>query len=298
MQTRFTLIILTILTISTQAKELDIAVSKGTEQNVISSLAPTPASYDADQNMALQAVFSIPLDETSVQKNNIQLKKITQSQPFMIEGVVAYDANKNAVTFKPNTLLSSGYYEVEFKSLKATKANKDQHIKEIKYRFYVPEVINGYKLPLEPNKALNDSTLLGIDSNKNGVRDDVERYVIKTYKDEKIAIEIGFQLARAYNTVIEDPANAQETTKIMEDAQDCEIYFTTYAKLYGEDFTLSNEIDSKQFKSINLNTQERIRSYLEYNSALSGGVFTLEKGIKEMKRKCTFDVEQMLGDRR
>jgi len=298
MQTRFALIILTILTIGIQAKEVDITVSKGTEQSLISSLAPTPSSYDADQNMTLTAVFSVPLDVTSVQKNNVKLKKITQSQPFMIEGVVAYDANKNAVTFRPSTLLSSGYYEVEFKSLKATKTNKDQHIKEIKYRFYVPEVINGYKLPLEPNKALNDSTLLGIDSNKNGVRDDVERYVIKTYKDEKIAIEIGFQLARAYNVVIEDPANAKETTKIIEDAQDCEGYFRVYAKIFKEDFYLENEVMSKQFKSMNLNTEERIRSYLEYNSALSGGVFTLEQSIKNMKKKCSFDVEQMLKDRK
>lgn len=158
--------------------------------------------------------------------------------------------------------------------------------------------VNGYRLPPEPEATVNNSTLLGMDVNDNGVRDDVERYIIKTYKDEKIAIEIGFQIARAYNTVIEDPNNAEETTKVMEYAQDCEIYFTTYAKLYGEDFILSNEIDSKKFKSMNLNTKERIRAYLQYNSALSGGVFTLEKGIKDMKRKCTFDVEQMLGNRK
>ena len=37
--------------------------------------------------------------------------------------------------------------------------------------------INGYKLPPQPDETLNNSTLLGIDSNPNGVRDDVERWI-------------------------------------------------------------------------------------------------------------------------
>ncbi len=48
----------------------------------------------------------------------------------------------------------------------------------------VPEVINGHKLPPELDETLNNSTLLGIDSNNNGVRDDVERYVIKRYAQD------------------------------------------------------------------------------------------------------------------
>ena len=40
------------------------------------------------------------------------------------------------------------------------------------------DVINGYQLPPEPDTVINNSTLLGIDSNNNGVRDDVERLII------------------------------------------------------------------------------------------------------------------------
>ena len=55
-------------------------------------------------------------------------------------------------------------------------------------------VINGHTLPPEPDKALNDSTLLGIDSNNNGVRDDVERWIYITYKDKHpIHIDIAMQ---------------------------------------------------------------------------------------------------------
>jgi hypothetical protein len=47
-------------------------------------------------------------------------------------------------------------------------------------------VINGYILPPEPDHEENDKTLLGIDVNHNGMRDDVERYiVIKESKHSK-----------------------------------------------------------------------------------------------------------------
>jgi len=285
MQTRFALIILIILTIGTQAKEVDITVSKGIEQSVISSLTPAPASYDADQNMTLQAVFSMPLDETSIQKNNIKLKKITQSQESMIDGVVAYDANENAVTFKPSILLTDGYYEVEFKSLKATKANKDQHIKEIKYRFYVPEVINGYKLPLEPDPAVNNTTLLGVDSNKNGVRDDVEIYIIKRYatdpKYPKTKTAIALQYAWASQKILDNPT--VESKKYIDDALDCESYWAwkeMKKNTQGQSnferglyySNLSSLIDSNLRDHI-YNTRERIEQKFSFNAALSGNIF-------------------------
>lgn len=45
-------------------------------------------------------------------------------------------------------------------------------------------VINGHTLPPEPDPAINNSTLLGIDSNNNGVRDDVEIYIYKRFSKE------------------------------------------------------------------------------------------------------------------
>jgi hypothetical protein len=42
-------------------------------------------------------------------------------------------------------------------------------------------VVNGYMLPPCPDPKINDSTLLGIDTNNNNVRDDVERWLIVRY---------------------------------------------------------------------------------------------------------------------
>jgi len=58
--------------------------------------------------------------------------------------------------------------------------------------------INGHRLPFEPDPTLNNATLLGIDANSNGVRDDVERWIYMTYKDKHpIHIDIAMQAARA-----------------------------------------------------------------------------------------------------
>jgi len=163
--------------------------------------------------------------------------------------------------------------------------------------FVVYKEINGYELPPEPDKILNDSTLLGIDSNSNGVRDDIERYIINKYNDEKIAVEIGFQYARAYNAVIENSVNALETMKVLDAAIDCDGYFSVHAERFGDPLIMQERVDSKKFESLILNTKERIKGYLEHDRALSGGVYT-SLPAKERKNQCTFDAEQMLKDRK
>ena len=65
------------------------------------------------------------------------------------------------------------FIEAKTKTFKTTKVATSKPV----------EVINGYTLPPEPDPKINNSTLLGVDSNKNGIRDDVERWIIKKYKD-------------------------------------------------------------------------------------------------------------------
>ena len=118
--------------------------------------------------------------------------------------------------------------------------------------------VNGHVLPAEPDETLNNSTLLGIDSNSNGVRDDVERWIYETYDEyipchyedydhimpdgsifeasrevcEETAIPYhpivratAMQHARAVQIIIQEPKKAKvnKTYKILDAAQDCEI---------------------------------------------------------------------------
>src|SRR3990167_1446886 len=52
-------------------------------------------------------------------------------------------------------------------------------------------------LPPEPNKADNDTTLAGIDTNENGIRDDVERAIYFKYQESAHEAAPAFQYAKA-----------------------------------------------------------------------------------------------------
>ena len=158
----------------------------------------------------------------------------------------------------------------------------------------MPQVVNGHTLPPEPDKALNDSTLLGIDVNNNGVRDDVERWIYKTY-DNPIEKGIFMQSARAYNKVIEDPSRAKYMRKYIDNSSDCEGYWRYWKMLYkdkNEKFILERYRDlEKEIREIQFNTIKRHIAYERFNGELSGGVYG---SIGISKDKCEFDENGIL----
>ncbi len=153
------------------------------------------------------------------------------------------------------------------------------------------ETINGHTLPPESDPKINNSTLLGIDSNNNGVRDDVERWIYKTYKDKHpIHIDIAMQAGRAYKLVLETPERAKEIHNIVSAPIDCNWYFKAYAKYFNEPLLVNENINDKVFKTY-FNTKQRQDTYLEYDTLLSGDSYALPK-IEEMKTKCDFNTSK------
>ncbi len=156
------------------------------------------------------------------------------------------------------------------------------------------EVINGYVLPPEPDPVINNATLLGVDSNNNGVRDDVERFIITKYKDHhKIVTEIGFQGARAYQKILDNPLNTEENHKALMDALDCNDYFRSYADEFGDPIVVDHLVDDN-IENMQLNTKSRVRAYLLYDKQLSGGIYTLTP-ITQQKKNCSQDIRTLLG---
>lgn len=154
----------------------------------------------------------------------------------------------------------------------------------------VYRAINGYKLPPEPDETLNNATLLGIDSNNNGVRDDVERKVILTYR-EPIKVEPLMATVKIGQEILENPIGlAKEHSVKMDRVGDCWSYISEVAP------ELIDELGNVKFYEKNMyNTEERIRAYLDYNRELSGGVYG--SGPADWTAdKCDFDVEQLLKD--
>ena len=145
--------------------------------------------------------------------------------------------------------------------------------------------VNGHTLPPEPDKTLNDSTLLGIDSNGNGVRDDVERWIIieeaKNLNFPKTWTAITLQFSEAWQKMIETPT--VESRKFLEDVSACREYFIDkYTKhMNYQDYRtwrknhsslLGVDLEDKLF-----NTKERIQQRFKFNEACSGNIFNLRK---------------------
>jgi len=276
------------------ASDIDLNESKGTDQSVIASLSPAKAQIDVWNNAKIEISFNVPIDVSSVQKNNIKLVHLSFKTNDHIDGAISYDTYDNKVVFVPSDLLPVGTYEVEIKSLKADKAYKSTQITEIKYRFYVPEVIHGHQLPPEPNPVVNDSTLLGIDVNKNGVRDDVEIWILRKYKDKHpIHIDIAMQAGRAWQKVLADPTKASEIYPIVDAVSWCEGYYKIYAKYFNKPLLVSENINSKYFrKSIVFNTKERLEAYIDYDRLLSGYTYGTPVVDSNMSSYCDFNTSK------
>ncbi len=153
--------------------------------------------------------------------------------------------------------------------------------------------INGHRLPPEPDETLNNSTLLGIDVNNNDVRDDVERWIYFTYKDKHpIHIDIAMQEGRANKLVLETPEKALEIHDEVNKAVYCQLYYKLNAKYFNEPLLLKENVVNEYFRSeIYFNTQERMDSYIQYDTLLSGGSYTLLK-FKERKAACDFNTSK------
>jgi len=184
------------------------------------------------------------------------------------------------VTFKASSV---GKYTLKVMA----KKNKKPFKATIEINVTEPEIINGYILPSEPDPVINNSTLLGIDVNDNGVRDDVERKIIKTYQ-EPIKIELMMSRAKVAQEILTNPVGlATEHKNKMTRILNCELYLMDF------DIDISNSVED--INKIAYTTKERVRAYLDYNIALSGGVYG-SKSSNENAQACDFDVEKMLKD--
>ncbi len=67
------------------------------------------------------------------------------------------------------------------------------------------EVINGITVPPEPDAKLNKSTILGIDKDKNGIRDDIDRMIATYYAKDKKYLDAANYYAKSYQEYLSTP---------------------------------------------------------------------------------------------
>ncbi|WP_024953892.1 Ig-like domain-containing protein [Sulfurospirillum arcachonense] len=245
--------------------------------------------------LSLSTYANVPIKNLVLKTTKTELKENTQTT-LNLKAIYSNNTTKDITDNINWTIQDNSIVSIENNTLKALKKGtttlqvKVNNITSNTITITVYKKINGYRLPPEPDPTINNSTLLGIDSNNNRVRDDVERWIYKTY-DNPIEIGLFMQNARAYQLVIEYPSKAHETTKYIDNSYSCERYiFSINSKLEKKYEYIDTD---KELKKIQFNTIQRHIAYQKYNAEFSGEVFSAPKPSKE---KCEFDENGILGE--
>ena len=146
---------------------------------------------------------------------------------------------------------------------------------------------SGFVLPPDPGKA-GKETLLGIDTDGDGVRDDIQRYIYLTYPDDK-----KLRLGLTYYAI--------EFQGVLKDANDREAAYDHANKMarHGECLFYLKGRESidicRALRAKILNTRERSIAYIKYSDNLGGRIIS-GAPRKEWKDSCSFDVDNTGGD--
>ena len=133
--------------------------------------------------------------------------------------------------------------------------------------------------------------LLGTDVNHNGIRDDVEDKINQKYKT-KLHRAYMMDAAQVYQNILAQPVSkAEQTQKDISRIISCEMYLSDKDKYIDEH---SPKLLDK-IEEFTLNTEKRMKKYLDYNQALSGGSYG--SGPSDWTEKaCSEDVKKALRE--
>ncbi len=156
---------------------------------------------------------------------------------------------------------------------------------------------HGFVLPPEPDPKVNASTLAGIDTNGNGIRDDVERKVIVGESNNTAYAQaltaIALQYARAWQQVVANPRYASK--KYLDDALGCLRYFyNRHTKNLQDIHAKNNWEKSHMSRTIGhledwvFNTKIRMVHRFDYHKQVRRYMPVLKTPVKE---RCLYDLD-------
>jgi hypothetical protein len=157
--------------------------------------------------------------------------------------------------------------------------------------------ISNLNLPPDPGDA-GRVTIEGIDSDSDGLRDDIQRFIFLHYTNEETTqntlIDVATTLQNSFTSATKD--EAIQTAELLDRAAECLIYATS--KRAGENQISLDTIENAQdihneLLSQVVNTEDRLNAYLNHQNFLGGETFSSAAMTQEsLKESCTFNVNQ------
>lgn len=139
-------------------------------------------------------------------------------------------------------------------------------------------------LPLDPGEA-GKVTLAGIDSDRDGVRDDVQRHIALTFPDSARTRAGLTQYTKMLQKAILE-ANSKQAS--IDNAVEAGRAIECIYHIRPDDAeNITVVLEAQTF-----NTEERIRAYITYNEQLGGQIFP-STPLNQLKSACTFDPDTL-----
>jgi hypothetical protein len=136
----------------------------------------------------------------------------------------------------------------------------------------VPMILDPSQVPPDPGSA-GDATVAGIDSNNNGIRDDVERWIAQTYPSSAKMRAAAAQVALSFQDRVTSNGltvnTAYQRAVIATNAMSCLIKSS-------EDTRVPDDL--KGIMAAQLNTRQRTNAYISFESTLGSRAFKMPKG--------------------
>jgi hypothetical protein len=141
--------------------------------------------------------------------------------------------------------------------------------------------VDPFPLPPDPGEA-GKQTLEGIDSDNDGVRDDVQRWIAIVFLNNQVIQQALQQHAVALQDTLSavDPAAAQEASSRELAAARCLAHVAGTIEAYRESINLSEQV---------LNTSSRQDAYRAYTTLFSPSFDSPD--LDELGSFCTFDLD-------
>ena len=251
-----------------------------------------PGRISITQQKGTQSLHSITVKST-MELQDIIVRVVPELQPWVTASPASVGSVEKDNSFELTLTVNVppdakiGEYDGVIQLRQATVGQNQKVIASpLPIVLVITEREDNVRLPPDPGEA-GKQTLLGIDSDSDGVRDDIQRYIYFTYPDEEKVRLALTQIAMEYQGLLSqanDPDAAFNHATRMSRHGECLDY------IQGE--AAADTLAA--IKAEILNTKERSLAFINYNNNLAGEII-LGAPLQNWKNSCNFDVDATGG---
>ncbi|WP_408096154.1 hypothetical protein ACJVC5_14035 [Peredibacter sp. HCB2-198] len=249
-----------------------VPLNSPVRESIAKFLLKTPKDFEIDQVM-----FKVK------NANELFIKEKDYSPTNLVSGPGGKELHI------PISSLKNGFYRlfVRIRTVEKVKPKYRYHDHDFKssYHNFVKFVIEKKSGVQMPDPVKNDATVAGVDSDNDGIRDDIQLWIESKYPVSSNVKKGLQQQARARQLNLVNAVNKENSiisTRSYLNSSTC------LAAILGgsEQMKLTNELNKRL-----INTKDRIYAELNASSNFSGQVYSLAVTLEEEKSLCDFELQ-------